>query len=84
MENLINFFNDIFPLSEKVVSLMREIIVYDELKKGFVFHKRRRCCQRIFFFRSWNCKGFYVNNEGKEYNKSFFSAPSIVGSLMHH
>lgn len=80
MENLIAFFNDTFPLSDKVLGLMSEIFVFDELKKGEYFISEGQIAKEIAFLESGIVRAFYVNNEGKEYNKSFFSAPSIIGS----
>lgn len=80
MENLIAFFNDAFPLSDKVLSLMGELFVVDELKKGEYFIREGQIAKEIAFLETGIVRAFYVNNEGKEYNKSFFSAPSIIGS----
>jgi CRP-like cAMP-binding protein len=80
MEKLIAFFNDTFPLSDKVLSLMSEIFVFDELKKGEYFVREGQIAKEIAFLEFGIVRAFYVNNEGKEYNKTFFSAPSIIGS----
>ena len=80
MENLIKFFNNTSPLSEKVLSLMGEIFVYDELKKGDFFVKKGVIAKEIGFLETGFVRAFYVNNEGKEYNKNFFSPSSIIGS----
>ncbi|CAD5249562.1 MULTISPECIES: Crp/Fnr family transcriptional regulator [unclassified Imperialibacter] len=80
MENLIKFFNSTVPLSEKVISLMAGMFVYDELKKGAYFVKTGEYATEIAFLETGIVRAFYVNNEGKEYNKTFFSAPSIIGS----
>ena len=80
MENLIKFFNNTVQLSEKVVSLMGEIFVCDELKKGAYFIRKGEFAKEIAFLETGIVRAFYVNNEGKEYNKNLFSAPSIIGS----
>ena len=80
MEKLIAFFNNSFPLSEKVLGLMGELFVYDELKKGAYFIREGPIAKEIAFLETGIVRAFYVNKEGKEYNKSFFSAPSIIGS----
>jgi hypothetical protein len=43
MKNLIAFFNDTFPLSDKVLSLMGEFFVFEELKKGEYFIRIGYC-----------------------------------------
>lgn len=80
MENLIKFFNSTIPLSEKVIGLMAGMFVCDELKKGAYFVKTGEYAREIAFLETGIVRAFYVNNEGKEYNKTFFSAPSIIGS----
>jgi CRP-like cAMP-binding protein len=80
MKNLIQFFNSINPLSEKTIGLMKEVFVYDELKKGEVFIKEGEVATEIAFLESGFVRAYYVTSEGKEYNKTFFSAPSIIGS----
>lgn len=80
MENLIAFFNKISPLSEQVLRLMQEVFVYDELKKGDYFVKKGQYAKEIAFLETGIVRAYYINNEGKEYNKTFFSAPTIIGS----
>ncbi len=80
MENIITFFNNIIPLSEKMIGLMRDIFVSDELKKGEYFVRKGQLAKEIAFLEAGIVRAYYINNEGKEYNKTFFSAPSIIGS----
>ncbi|MEQ8469876.1 MAG: Crp/Fnr family transcriptional regulator [Marinoscillum sp.] len=80
MENLVSFFNKIAPLSNEVLSLMGEVFVYSELKKGEYFVKKGQFAKEIAFLETGIVRAYYINSEGKEYNKTFFSAPSIIGS----
>lgn len=80
MENIITFFNNITPLSEKTMHLMSEIFVADELKKGDYFIRKGQFAKEIAFLETGIVRAYYTNNDGKEYNKTFFSAPSIIGS----
>lgn len=80
MENLIQFFNTINPLSDETIGLMKEVFVYDELEKGEEFIKEGEIAKEIAFLESGFVRAYYVTSEGKEYNKTFFSAPSIIGS----
>lgn len=80
MEHLFKFFNKNFPLSEELLRLMGKIFVYGELKKGAYFIEKGQFAKEIAFLESGIVRAFYVNSEGKEYNKTFFSAPSIIGS----
>lgn len=80
MKNLIIFFNNIIPLSEKTLNLISELFVADELKKGEYFIKREQFAKEIAFLETGIVRAYYINSNGKEYNKHFFSSPSIIGS----
>jgi CRP-like cAMP-binding protein len=80
MENLIKFFTSTVPLSKELIGLMAEMFVYDELEKGAYFVKTGEYAKEIAFLETGIVRAFFINNEGKEYNKTFFSAPSIIGS----
>lgn len=80
MENIIAFFNSIMPLSEKMLGLMSKIFVYDELKKEEYFIRKGQFAKEIAFLEAGIVRAYYINSDGKEYNKTFFSAPTIIGS----
>jgi CRP-like cAMP-binding protein len=80
MENIITFFNNIMPLSEKTLGLMSEIFVYEELKKEEYFIRKGQFAKEIAFLETGIVRAYYINSDGKEYNKTFFSAPTIIGS----
>jgi CRP-like cAMP-binding protein len=80
MEKIVAFFTNIIPLSEETLALMSEIFVYDELKKGEYFIQKGQFAKEIAFLETGIVRAYYINNDGKEYNKTFFSAPSIIGS----
>lgn len=80
MKNIILFLKNISPLSEKTIALMDTIFVFDELKKGDYFVREGEYANEIAFLESGVVRAFYINSQGKEYNKSFFVGPSIIGS----
>lgn len=80
MESLIAYFNSVTPLSEKLMDLMREVFVYDELKKDEYFVRKGEFANEVAFLETGIVRAYYINSEGKEYNKTFFAAPSIIGS----
>ncbi|SMD36329.1 cAMP-binding domain of CRP or a regulatory subunit of cAMP-dependent protein kinases [Reichenbachiella faecimaris] len=80
MENIISFFNNIIPLSEKTLGLMSKVFISAELKKGEYFIRKGQFAKEIAFLEAGIVRAYYINNEGKEYNKTFFSAPAIIGS----
>ncbi|MFY0686017.1 MAG: Crp/Fnr family transcriptional regulator [Cyclobacteriaceae bacterium] len=80
MENLIGFFKQFSPLSDDLLSLMSDIFIYSELKKGEYFVKKGQYAKEIAFLESGIVRAYYINSEAKEYNKTFFAAPTIIGS----
>lgn len=80
MKNIIAFFNNIRPLSEKTMGLIGEIFVPAELKKGEYFIRKGEFAKEIAFLETGIVRAYYNTSDGREYNKTFFSAPSIIGS----
>ena len=68
------------PLSEKTLGLMSETFVYHELKKDEYFIQKGQFAKEIAFLETGIVRAYYINSDGKEYNKTFFSAPTIIGS----
>lgn len=80
MKNLASFFNKFSPLSEQTLALMESVFVFDELKKGDYFVREGEYANEIAFLERGIVRAFYTNKQGKEYNKTFFVAPAIIGS----
>ncbi len=80
MKNLIVFLNQISPLSAQTLALIEDILVLDELKKGDYFIREGAIANEIAFLEQGVVSAFYTNKQGKEYNKTFFTAPAIIGS----
>ena len=80
MENLIAYLNQFGPLSAQSIALVRSIFDYDVLKKGDYFVHEGEYANEIAFLEQGALRAFYTNKEGKEYNKTFFVAPAIIGS----
>lgn len=51
-----------------------------ELKKNDFFVKEEKSAKQIGFLYKGIIRAYFVNTEGKEYNKQFFMAPSIIGA----
>ena len=60
--------------------MIEPAFVSGELKKGDYFVREGECASEIAFLERGIVRAFYVNDQGKEYNKTFFSAPAIIGS----
>jgi len=80
MKKLVSFLNQFSHLSEKALALIEPAFVPGELKKGDYFVREGEYATDIAFLESGIVRAFYVNDQGKEYNKTFFTAPAIIGS----
>ena len=80
MKNLVSFLSQFSPLSEMTLALIEPAFVFDTLKKGDYFVRGGEYAKEIAFLERGVVRAFYINNQGKEYNKTFFSAPAIIGS----
>lgn len=74
------FFSEIFPLSDQLKDQVSRLFVPDRLEKGEYFVKKGQHAKEIAFLEEGIVRAYYIDQEGKEYNKTFFSAPSIIGS----
>ena len=80
MERLLAFVNSITTVSPQTLWSMAGLFVADELKKGEYFIEKGVVAKEIAFLETGFVRAYYLNSEGKEYNKTFFAAPSIIGS----
>ncbi|MCP5041355.1 MAG: Crp/Fnr family transcriptional regulator [bacterium] len=80
MEKVATFFSQISPLSAETLDLVGSLFTPGELKKGEYFASEGQCADKIAFLETGIVRAFYIDSSGTEYNKSFFVAPSIIGS----
>lgn len=80
MEELHKYLNQISPISDKTFSFLAEIFIEKELRKFDYFCKVGTVATKIAFLQHGIVRSFYTNREGKEFNKNFFVAPSIIGA----
>ena len=80
MEKLFAFLNRYSPLSDQTLLLMSSMFVFDRLKKGDYFVAEGEHAHEIAFLEQGVVRAFYSNQLGNEYNKTFFTAPAIIGS----
>ena len=50
------------------------------LKKNSFFAREGAYCNQVAFLKQGVVRAFFVNEDGKEYTKQFFMAPSIIGA----
>ncbi len=80
MEKLINFLNQICPLSKQTLDSIVPLFISDRLMKGEYFVREGVIANEIAFLEHGVVRAFYSNEQGKEYNKTFFTGPAIIGS----
>lgn len=80
MKNFITFLNRFTASSNQTLSLMGSVFELDTLKKGDYFVNEGEYANEIAFLEHGVVRAFYSNPQGKEYNKTFFVAPAIIGS----
>jgi len=80
MDNLFKYINKISPVSESVFSEIWDLIRKVELSKLDYFVKEGEVSREIGFLENGIVRAFYINDSGKEYNKTLFTAPAFIGS----
>lgn len=80
MQGIEAFFEELGPLSEPLLQQLRPKFVRSELKQDAYFVREGECSSQIAFLEQGVVRAFCTTREGKEYNKTFFTAPAIIGS----
>lgn len=75
-----HFINQISPLSKEPFEALSNCFHPFELKKNAFFVKEEESAKQIGFLYKGIVRAYFVNSKGKEYNKQFFMAPSIIGA----
>ena len=82
MNSLISFLTSISVLSAQNIESITSLFVAATLKKGDYFIREGAYANEIAFLQRGAVRAFYTNSNGKEYNKTFFVAPAIIGSYV--
>lgn len=75
-----DFFNAISPLTEPTWQKIEPLFRKATLDQHQHFVKANETAGKIAFLESGIVRAYFINSEGKEYNKQFFVAPSIIGA----
>jgi CRP-like cAMP-binding protein len=81
-KNLFFFLNKISRLTSDTWSLLIPHLTEIQLKKNEYFVKEGEISREIGVLTKGIVRSFYITQEGKEYNKTLFAAPNIVGSYV--
>ena len=79
MEEFEKFLSNINPISNSAMKSLWNNFQPSQLSAGEYFVREGEYAQRIGFLKSGIVRAFFLNQEGKEYNKQFFIGPSIIG-----
>ncbi len=80
MEKFKAYLHNISHLEEATFEELQKCFKLIELKKNDFFVREGEYAQQIGFLKEGIMRAFFLNQEGKEYSKQFFVAPSIVGA----
>lgn len=81
-EEIYRFLNNISRLSSETWLLLVTHATEIELKKNDYFVKEGEVSREIGILTKGIVRSFYVTEEGKEYTKTLFVAPTIIGSYV--
>jgi CRP-like cAMP-binding protein len=75
-----SFFDEISLLSDHTWQTIRPFFRQEFLAKNQYFIKEGSVASKIGFLDSGVMRAYFINHDGKEYNKQFFTGQSIVGA----
>jgi CRP-like cAMP-binding protein len=80
MSEFLNYINKINTIKEDAFEELQKCFKPLQLRKNDFFVQEGEYAQQIGFLKKGIVRAFFLNQEGKEYNKQFFVAPSIIGA----
>lgn len=80
MNELKDYFNSISKLHESTWERILPFFMEDKLIKNEYFARENKTTHQIAFLKTGVVRAFFINQEGKEYNKQFFVGQSIIGA----
>jgi len=80
MKELVAYLNQISPLRQDTIQSLSELFIPTILEENEFFVKEGKYAQGIGFLETGIARAFFVNKEGKEYNKQFFVGPTLIGA----
>lgn len=80
MNELQEYFNAISKIDESTWDQIVPFFKEDKLLKNEYFAKENKTAHQIAFLKTGVVRAFFINQEGKDYNKQFFVGQSIIGA----
>jgi CRP-like cAMP-binding protein len=80
MNELKDYFNAVSQLNESTWDKIFPLFKEDKLLKNEYFAKENKTARQIAFLKTGVVRAFFINQEGKDYNKQFFVGQSLIGA----
>lgn len=80
MNELKHYFNAISKLNESTWDRIVPYFKEDRLQKNEYFAKENKTAHQIAFLKTGVVRAYFINQQGKDYNKQFFVGQSIIGA----
>ncbi len=80
MSEFYTYINSISSINEEALKELQKCFKPLLLRKNDFFVQEGENAQQIGFLNKGIIRAFFLNQEGKEYNKQFFVTPSIIGA----
>lgn len=80
MNDLKNYFNSISKINDSTWDRILPFFREEKLLKKEDFAKEGKTSRKIAFLKTGVVRAFFINQEGKDYNKQFFVGQSIIGA----
>ncbi|NHZ86031.1 MAG: cyclic nucleotide-binding domain-containing protein [Planctomycetia bacterium] len=80
MKKLENYLNKLLNFTDSEIQILLSLFTEKKLKKNEYFAVEGGYSSKIAFIKSGVMRAFYRNNEGDEYNKTFFTNSSFIGA----
>lgn len=80
MNELKDYFNAISKLNESTWNRIVPYFKEERLLKNEYFAKENKTARQIAFLKTGVVRAYFINQEGKDYNKQFFVGESIIGA----
>jgi len=76
--NIKEIVNNIYPISDRSIQEIENLLRYVRYEKGTVFIRKNQGNQLEYFLLEGICKSYLLSPEGEEVSISFFTSPSIL------
>lgn len=80
MSEFLKYINKINPIKEGAFKELQKCFKPLQLRKNDFFVQEGEYALQIGFLKEGIVRAFFLNQQGKEYNKQFFTTPSIIGA----